>query len=91
MHLSGCKIKSKRCLLGRETSQCAFVKNLYIDVANVVCTCQSAYAPVTLKIMYRCYFAKIYATLGNEISCYRISNFGPLKLDESRYIMKDIN
>ena len=58
MPLSVCKIKSTRCLLGRKTSLCAVVKNLFIDVANVVCTGQKAYAPITLKIMYRCFFAK---------------------------------
>ena len=30
-------------------------------------------------------------TLGKEISWCKISNYGPLKLDESRYIMKCIN
>ena len=50
MQLSVWKIKSKRCSLGRKTSYCAFVKNLFIDVANVVFTGQNAYAPVTLKI-----------------------------------------
>ena len=33
--------------LGRK----AFIKNLFIDKANGVCTGQNAYAPVTLKIM----------------------------------------
>ena len=42
-----------------------------------------------LEIVYRCSFAKIYVTL-NEISLYKISTFEPLKLDESRYIMKDV-
>ena len=69
-------------------------KNLFIDVANVVCTGQNAYAPVTLKIMYRCSSAKIYVTLGVQLKMkYHAikSNFGTLKLDESRFIMKSLN
>ena len=47
-----CKVKSKRCSLGRKTSEYAFVENLFVDVANVVCMEQNADAPVTLKIIY---------------------------------------
>ena len=47
-----------------------------------------------LKIMYRCSSAKIYVTLGVQLKMkYHAikSNFGTLKLDESRFIMKSLN
>ena len=58
MRLSVCKVKSWRCLLGRKSSNCAFVKSMFIGVANIVSSGQNAFAPVTLNIMYRCSFAK---------------------------------
>ena len=70
MHLSVWKIKSKRCSLGRKTSEYAFVQNLFVDVANVACTGQNAYAPVTHTNHVSMLFCKIicdgtiYETLG---------------------------
>ena len=44
-----------------------------IDLANVVCTEQNAYAPVLLKITYRCSLAKLCVTLGvqHNMKCRR--------------------
>ena len=48
-----------------------------------------------LKIMYRCYFAKIYVTLGVQLQMKyhgtKYQTSGPLKLDESRFILKGMN
>ena len=63
VQLSVCKIKSKRCSLGCKSSEYAFSQNLFVEVANVVCTGQNANAPLLLKIINRCYLAKIYVTL----------------------------
>ena len=38
------------------TSQCAFAKSLFIEVAFVVCSGQNAYSPVTLEIVNQCSF-----------------------------------
>ena len=51
---------------------------------------QNAYALVILEIMYQCSVAKkickFRRSTVNEISWYKISNFGSLKLNESCYI-----
>ena len=51
MRLSVGKIKPKRCLLGRKTPLSDFVKNLFKDLAIVVCRGQNTNVLVTLKIM----------------------------------------
>ena len=54
---------TKQYLLGCKTSLCAFVKNLFIEVANVVCTGQNAYPPVTLKNHISMFFCKRYTCM----------------------------
>ena len=51
---------------------------MFIDIANVVCTGQNAYVPITLKMMYRFvfFFAKDICNLScKEISGCKLSNF----------------
>ena len=65
---------------------------IYLNKANVVYTGQTTMLQLLLKscIDDFFFFLKIYVTL-NKISWYKISNFGPLNLNESRYIMKDVS